>query len=300
LGECGDHDRGHNNYTEALEGGGPRQGGLAAAQVYSGEQSRTTEGRQGENRGGVGWLPREKALGPLNGYRGTTRSWVDGGGAAAMWRKTGERGWRETEGEGANRGVSRVADIEADLTEAINTVRTRRRPQNKLETKADGGDVFFYMCTTLGGDGSSASVRVREGRGVSGGVASKGIGRVRRWSGDARSGRVHGGACEREVRETEGADRWGPCVSERGRVGGWGGADRRHPLAEGDGATGTRARAGRCRQPGSTDHRVRGGGCTRAGWAWCAERPSEGGSWAALAFPFSPKISIAFAFYFLF
>jgi hypothetical protein len=62
----------------------------------------------------------------------------------------------------------------------------------------------------------------------------------------------------------EGADRWGPCVSERGRVGGWGGADRRHPLAEGDGATGARARAGRCRQAGSTDHRVRGAG-TRAG-----------------------------------
>jgi hypothetical protein len=102
LGECGDRDRGHNNYTGALEGGGPRQGGLAAAQVYSGEQSRTTKGRQGENRGGVGWLPREKALGPLNGYRGTTRSRVDGGGAAAVWRKTGERGWRETEGEGAN------------------------------------------------------------------------------------------------------------------------------------------------------------------------------------------------------
>jgi hypothetical protein len=59
--------------------------------------------------------------------------------------------------------VSRVADIEADLTEATNTMRTRRRPQNELETKADGGGVLFYMCTTLGGDGSSTGVRVREG-----------------------------------------------------------------------------------------------------------------------------------------
>jgi hypothetical protein len=48
----------------------------------------------------VGWLPREKALGPLNGGKGTTRSRVDGGGAAAARRKTGEHGRRETEGEG--------------------------------------------------------------------------------------------------------------------------------------------------------------------------------------------------------
>jgi hypothetical protein len=35
---------------------------------------------------------------------------------------------------------------------------------------------------------------------VSGGVASKGVGRVGRWPSDVRRGRVHSGACRREVR----------------------------------------------------------------------------------------------------
>jgi hypothetical protein len=35
-------------------------------------------------------------------------------------------------GGGANRGVSRVVDVETKLTEATITARTRRRPRNKL------------------------------------------------------------------------------------------------------------------------------------------------------------------------
>jgi hypothetical protein len=46
----------------------------------------------------------------------------------AAQRMTGEHGQREIEGEGANRGVSQVTDVEAKLTEATNTARTRRRP----------------------------------------------------------------------------------------------------------------------------------------------------------------------------
>jgi hypothetical protein len=38
---------------------------------------------------------------------------------------------------------------------------------------------------------------------------------VRRWPGNARHGRVHGGVRGREVREGEVADRWGPRASER-------------------------------------------------------------------------------------
>jgi hypothetical protein len=49
---------------------------------------------------GVGWLPQEKALGRLNGGKGMTRSRVDGSGATAARRKTGERGRKEIEGEG--------------------------------------------------------------------------------------------------------------------------------------------------------------------------------------------------------
>ena len=63
-----------------------------------------------------------------------------------------------------------------------------------------------------------------------------------RWSGDARRGLLHGEACGREVRETEGADRWDPRVSEGGREG-----ERVAPtcgtgLAEGDGATSARGK----------------------------------------------------------
>jgi hypothetical protein len=57
--------------------------------------------------------------------------------------RAGERGQIEIEGEGANRGVSRVADVEAKLTEATNTARARWRLWNRHKTTTDGGDVFF-------------------------------------------------------------------------------------------------------------------------------------------------------------
>jgi hypothetical protein len=56
--------------------------------------------------------------------------------------RAGERGQREIEGEGANRGVSRVAGVEAKLTEATDTARARRQPRNRHETTADNDNVF--------------------------------------------------------------------------------------------------------------------------------------------------------------
>jgi hypothetical protein len=41
--------------------------------------------------------------------------------------RVSERGSREIEGKGANRGVSQVAGDEAKLTEATDTVRARQR-----------------------------------------------------------------------------------------------------------------------------------------------------------------------------
>jgi hypothetical protein len=76
----------------------------------------------------------------------------------AAQRMTGEHGQRETEGEGANRGVSWVVDVEAKLTEATNKARTRRRPQNKLEAKADSDSVFSGVRTARGKDESSMGV----------------------------------------------------------------------------------------------------------------------------------------------
>jgi hypothetical protein len=57
--------------------------------------------------------------------------------------KAGEHGLREIEGEGANRGVSRVAGDEARLTGIADTMRARWRPQNKHGTTTDGGDFFI-------------------------------------------------------------------------------------------------------------------------------------------------------------
>jgi hypothetical protein len=53
------------------------------------------------------------------------------------------------------------------------------------------------------------------GEGVSGGAASKGVGHVGRWPGDARRGRVHGGACARTIGEDR-TKRRGPWVNGRG------------------------------------------------------------------------------------
>jgi hypothetical protein len=56
---------------------------------------------------------------------------------------------------------------------------------------------------------------------VIGGAASKGVERVGRWPGEARRGRIHGGACGQDVREMEGAHGWGPRPAREGeRTGG--------------------------------------------------------------------------------
>lgn len=162
-----------------------------------------------------------------------------------------------------NRGVSLVADVEAKLTEATSTARTRQRPRNELETKAVGDDVFSGVHTALGEDGSSAGVRVREVRGVIGARLQKGSNAWARWPGDARRGRIHGRACVQEVRGKEGANMRGQRGSGRGRMGKWGGADRRDPLQrEKEGATGARG-ARRRRQAGPTGYRESGDGSER-------------------------------------
>jgi hypothetical protein len=51
---------------------------------------------------------------------------VDGGGLRLHGEESGERGPRKPEGLGTNRGVSRVADGEAELTEATSAARARR------------------------------------------------------------------------------------------------------------------------------------------------------------------------------
>jgi hypothetical protein len=54
------------------------------------------------------------------------KPWVDDGGLRLHGEDSGEHGPGEPEGLGAYRGVSQVADGEAELTEATGAVRARR------------------------------------------------------------------------------------------------------------------------------------------------------------------------------
>jgi hypothetical protein len=95
--------------------------------------------------------------------------------------------------------VSRVADDETKLIEAMDTMRTRRRPWNECETMADDGSVSSGVRTARGEGESSEGERVREGRGVSGAAASR-RGRARGEVAERRArGRVHGRALSHPV-----------------------------------------------------------------------------------------------------
>jgi hypothetical protein len=95
-------------------------------------------------------------------------------------RRTGERGPRETEGEGANRGVSRVAGDKAKLTNATNTARARRRPKNGRETTANsGGASWVHAQSERGGEGAWLRAQLSGEGQVSVGGLQKKLGRVR-------------------------------------------------------------------------------------------------------------------------
>jgi hypothetical protein len=66
--------------------------------------------------------------GRLSDCEDAGKPWVDGGGLRLHVEVFGECGPGEPEGLGANRGVSRVADDEAELTEATGVARARWRP----------------------------------------------------------------------------------------------------------------------------------------------------------------------------
>jgi hypothetical protein len=135
--------------------GNPRRTG-----EYSGEQSRATKGIPGEIRGGVRSVT-------LRGGSGTLERRPGHGEDTGRWQRgrerTGERGPRETEWEGANRGMSRVAGDKAKLTEATDTARAQRRPQNGHETTVNGGGAPT-VCTRCEASAEGCEC-VSEGRG---------------------------------------------------------------------------------------------------------------------------------------
>jgi hypothetical protein len=126
-GRSGELNRGHNVGAGAPEGANrgrvaQRRHGLAPASNHA--KDRTTNGFMG-----VAHLERKLwRTGATMGTQGCLESTTVGlrlhGGNA------GERGPGETERLRANQKVARVADEEAELTEATNAVDARRRPRN--------------------------------------------------------------------------------------------------------------------------------------------------------------------------
>jgi hypothetical protein len=109
-GKCGEHDHGHSTGAGALEGGGSRRGSsaAAAAQLYFGEQSRTTEARQGKNRGGIRLVTSGEGSGILG--RRTRHGGVTGRRrrSCCSVKKTPVSTDRANRGKGSKRGgVSR-------------------------------------------------------------------------------------------------------------------------------------------------------------------------------------------------
>jgi hypothetical protein len=136
----------------ALEGGGPRRDGSAAAPTDSDEKLSTTGSKGGKRRGQGRFLTSRRTQGPLGGGEGATTTRVNGGGTGTAWRTAGERGQRKSGRERRNWSVSRVADVEAELTLAEGTAGLRRRRGNGLGTAADNGGSSL-ACAQRGGGG---------------------------------------------------------------------------------------------------------------------------------------------------
>jgi hypothetical protein len=119
---------------------------------------------------------------------------VDDNGLRLHKKCFGERGPRKPERGRANQRVSRVADGEAELTEAIDGARARRRSQNRRQSTVGGGGAPWSRAQSeREGERVRLRAQVSGGRWVSGVRGSKG---ARTCEGGQRSrgrGRVHGG-----------------------------------------------------------------------------------------------------------
>jgi hypothetical protein len=153
-----------------------------------------------ELRAWEGFLPQARTQERLEGGREAGKSQVDGGGLRLRKKCSGERGPGKTKRERANRGVSRVADGEAELTEATNEEWDRRRSQNGRQSPMSGGGACLVACARQergresSAEGASERGEVGEQRAASKGARARERGRRTRGR-----GRVHGEGRGREV-----------------------------------------------------------------------------------------------------
>ena len=118
----------------ALEGA--EHGGVAQRRRRSTPTRNYSDTRAvtGEIRAWEGCSPRVQTQGRLRDGGNAGKPRVDGGGLRQHGEVSDEHGSGEPEGLGANRGVSRVADGEAELTEAMGAAMARRRTSKCLVT----------------------------------------------------------------------------------------------------------------------------------------------------------------------
>jgi hypothetical protein len=89
-----------------------------------------TRAMNGEIEARGGCLPQAQTQERLEDGGEAVKSQVDGGGLRLHGKHSGEHGPGKPEGLGANRGVSRVADGEAELTRAMDATQAQRESRN--------------------------------------------------------------------------------------------------------------------------------------------------------------------------
>jgi hypothetical protein len=111
--------------SEGVEHGGVAQWrhGSTPTRNYADTRAVTSKIRAWE-----GFSPRVQTQGRLSDGGDTGKPRADGGGLRLNGEVSGERRPGEPEGLGADRGVSQVANDEAELIEATGAARARRRP----------------------------------------------------------------------------------------------------------------------------------------------------------------------------
>jgi hypothetical protein len=97
----------------------------------------------GEIKAWKGCSPRVRTPGCLENGGGAVEPLVDGGGLRLRKKRPGERGPGKPERGRANQRVSQVADGEAQLTEATDGARARRRSQNGRWSTVSGGRAIW-------------------------------------------------------------------------------------------------------------------------------------------------------------
>jgi hypothetical protein len=250
----------------------------------SGEELSATECNRGEGRGHGRFLTSRRTPGTPRSRRrrgGTpSRRWRT---SAAAQRTTGERGQRDSGRKRGNWGVSRVADVGAELTVVEGTTGLQRRRRNGLGRRRLMAAALWRASSVGKVEGRPAGAQMREGVRASEVLGSSGRGR---------------GGCELHARRGRGVR--GMRGSGR-RLRGDGRADSSGPRAERAGKAGAGAGKAVALTSGpARAERGEGGGGRARGDGPDGPKGRGGGGSVLLSFFFYSGICFPFSFYLLY